>query len=320
MMRLVTILGGSGFVGRYVAQAMAREGWRVRVACRRPNQALFVRVYGPTGQVEPVGANIRDEASLRAVIRGADAVVNCVGILAEAGPNTFDALQSKGAGLAARVAAEEGVTRFVQVSAIGADEGSRSGYARTKGEGERLVAEAMPHASVLRPSLVFGPEDQFFNRFASMARFAPALPLIGGRTRFQPVYVGDVAAAVTAALTAPETPGGVYELGGPQVYTFKELMTLMLEEIRRPRWLAPTPFPVAWLLGLVGEASGMLPFVEPFLTRDQVTLLKRDNVVTPREGVGTLADLGVAPTAVEAIIPRYLERYRRHGQFHEDLA
>ena len=271
MMQLVTIFGGSGFVGRYVAQRMAREGWRVRVACRRPNEALFVRTYGATGQVEPVLANIRHEGSVREVVTGADAVVNCVGILAEAGPNRFDAVQAKGAATLARAAAEAGARGFVQISAIGADPGSRSHYARTKGEGERGVRDAFPRAAILRPSILFGPEDQFFNRFASMARFSPVLPVVGGATRFQPVYVDDVAHAAALAATG-RAPPGVHELGGPDVDTFRELMQTMLGVIRRRKLILGMPFPLARAMGWTFDGVNRLTFgLAPRpLTLDQV--------------------------------------------------
>ena len=314
MMQLATIFGGSGFVGRYVAQRMAQGGWRVRVACRRPNQALFVRTYGPTGQVEPVLANIRHEGSVREVVSGADAVINCVGILAESGANRFDAVQSQGAATVARAAAEAGARTFVQVSAIGADPDSRSDYARTKGEGERLVREAFPQASMLRPSIVFGPEDQFFNRFASMARFSPVLPVVGGSTRFQPVYVDDVAEAATLLATGRAAPG-VYELGGPDVDTFRELMQTMLGVIRRRRLILGVPFPLARAMGWAfdGLNRGTFGFSPRPLTLDQVRNLAHDNVATG-DHPGFEA-LGVAPRSMEAILPEYLWRFRPAGQY-----
>ena len=314
MMQLATIFGGSGFVGRYVARQMARDGWRVRVACRRPNEALFVRTYGPTGQVEPVLANIRDERSVRAVTTGADAVVNCVGILAEAGRNSFDALQSEGAATVARVAAQAGARALVQVSAIGADAGSRSDYARTKGEGEARVREAFPRATVLRPSIVFGPEDQFFNRFAGMARTTPILPVVGASTRFQPVYVDDVARAAMLAATGRAEPG-TYELGGPDVATFRELMQVMLGVIRRRRLVMGVPFPVASLMGATfdGLHRATLGLAPRPLTRDQVRNLAFDNVATG-DHPGFEA-LGLRPRSMEAILPEYLWRFRPAGQY-----
>jgi len=319
MSQLVTIFGGSGFVGRYIARRMAKEGWRVRVAVRRPNEAGFVRTYGVVGQVEPVLANIRDDASVAAAVAGADAVVNCVGILAVDGKNTFESVQADGAARVARTAAEAGVKRFVQISAIGADSESASVYARTKAEGEAAVREALPEAVILRPSIIFGAEDGFFNRFADMARFSPFLPLIGGgKTRFQPVFVGDVAEAALKALESTAARGQLYELGGPTTYTFKELMAYILKTIRRPRLLLPLPFPIAHMMGLMFEMLAVLPFVQPLITRDQVTLLKRDNVVS--EGALGLSDLGIEPETVEAIVPSYLVRYRKGGQFSEPVS
>ena len=244
--------------------------------------------------------------------------MNLVGILFQNGRQRFDAVQAGGAGAIAQLAAEAGVTRLVHVSAIGADPESDSLYARTKGEAEEAVKRFTPSASILRPSIVFGPEDDFFNKFAAMATLAPALPLIGGgRTRFQPVYVDDVADAICEALARPEAEGRTYELGGPRIYTFKELLELMLSETGRKRLLAPLPFPVASMIGAFGEIAGALPFVDPPLTRDQVRLLKNDNVVTDAEGVGTLADLGIAPRTVESVLPSYMVRYRKYGQFAE---
>ncbi len=314
MSGLVTIYGGSGFVGRYIARRMAQAGWRVRVAVRRPNEAIFVRPYGVPGQVEPLLANIRDDASVRAVMRGADAVVNCVGILAPEGPNRFDAVQAEGAARIARIAAETGVARMVQVSAIGADPASRSAYARTKGQGEAAVLAALPGAMVLRPSIVFGPEDQFFNRFAGMARMGPVLPVVGADTRFQPVYVDDVAAAAVRGVLGDAT-GGIYELGGPDVATFRQLMQKMLGIIRRRALIVNVPFPVARLMGggfdVLSAATGGI--VRGPLTLDQVRNLARDNVVAP--GARGLAELGIAPTAMDAILPDYLWRFRPTGQF-----
>ncbi|MEM1345320.1 MAG: complex I NDUFA9 subunit family protein [Pseudomonadota bacterium] len=304
---LCTVVGGSGFVGRYIAQTMAKRGWRVRVACRRPNEALFVRGYGAVGQVEPVQCNIRDDDSTRRVLVGADAAINCVGILFEAGKNTFDTVQAEGAGRIARLAREEGVARMVQLSAIGADAESPAAYGRTKWAGERAVLDAYEDAVVLRPSIVFGPEDQFFNRFAKMARLSPALPVVGASTRFQPVWVQDVAEAAAKALAGEAQPG-IYELGGPQVYTFRELMQLMLATIRRKRVLLDIPFPIARIQARVLQ---LLP--NPLLTLDQVRLLARDNVVGAE--AKSFADLGLQPKAAEAVIESYLYTYRPHGQY-----
>lgn len=315
MTRLVTILGGSGLVGRYVARRMAQAGWRVRVATRRPNEHLQVRTYGTPGQVEPVLCNIRDEASLRAVLHGAEAVVNCVGILTESGKNGFEAVQAKGAATAARVAAAEGVARFVQISAIGADAASDSAYARTKAAGEAAVLAAFPEAVILRPSIIFGPEDQFFNRFAGMARLGPVLPFAGGATRFQPVWVDDVAQA--AALAAQgKVAGGIYELGGPEVLTFRALMERMLAEIRRNRLLYDMPWGLAGLMARGFDLAQQVTrglFTNTLLTQDQIANLKRDNVVS--EGARGFADLGITPTALDAILPTYLWRFRPTGQY-----
>ena len=305
---LVTIIGGSGFVGRHIAQAMARRGWRVRVACRRPNEAMFVKPYGAVGQVEPVQCNIRDEASMRAVIRGSDAVVNCVGLLFDSGRNTMAATQAEGAGRAARIAAEEGARRFVQISAIGADAASPSAYARSKAAGEAAVVAAFPGAVILRPSVVFGQDDGFFNRFAAMAQFIPfVLPLVSAGTKFQPVWVQDVAEAAARAACGEAAPG-VYELGGPSVCTLREACELMLQVTRRQRLILDIPPAIARLQARFLE---LLP--KPPLTRDQVALLGRDNVVSA--GARTLADLGIQPTAAEAVVESYLYAYRPQGQY-----
>lgn len=320
---IVTVFGGSGFIGRYVCQRMAREGWRVRVAVRRPNEALFVRPYGVVGQVEPIQANIRDEASTRRAVSGSSAVVNCVGLLVEAGRQGFEAVHAEGAGRIARVAAEEGAARLVHVSAIGADPESESLYARSKAAGEAAVREAFPGAVILRPSIVFGTEDQFFNRFASMARFSPVLPLVGAGTRFQPVYVGDVAAAAALAASGDVAPG-VYELGGPEVATFRELMERMLAVIRRRRRIVDLPLGVARVQARILDAMQRASFglfTNRLLTVDQVRLLARDNVVSP--GARGFAELGIAPTAMDPILETYLYSYRPHGQFtaiHESAA
>ena len=315
MSKLVTIFGGSGFVGRYIARRMAKEGWRVRVAVRRPNEALFVRPYGVVGQVEPVACNIRDDASVRAVMHGADAVVNCVGILNRSGKNTFDAVQAEGAGRIARIAASEGVANLVHLSAIGADARSDSDYARTKADGEAAVLAAFPNAVILRPSIIFGTEDQFFNRFAGMTRMGPVLPVVGAGTKFQPVYVDDVAqAAVKGALG--EAAPGVYEIGGPEVDTFRGLMGRMLKVIQRRRAVLNVPFFLANIMGFAFDAvqAVTLGLIEnKMITRDQVRNLRRDNVVSP--DARGLADLGITPTAMEAVLPEYLWRYRPSGQY-----
>jgi len=315
MAHLVTVFGGSGFVGRYVAREMAQRGWRVRVAVRRPNEALFVRPYGTPGQVEPILCNIRDDASVAAALAGSDAVVNCVGILAEVGKNSFGLVQHHGAERIAREAARAGIRRFVHLSAIGADSRSPSVYAETKALGEAGVLEHMPRAVILRPSIIFGPEDQFFNRFAGMAMFSPALPLVGPNTRFQPVYVQDVALAAAKAAVGEARPG-IYELGGPEVRTFRELMVEMLAVIRRRRLVIAIPFPIAMVLAGALDLLQALTlglFRNGMITRDQVRNLRRDNVVTP--GIMGLAELGIEPTAMGPVLREYLWRYRPSGQY-----
>lgn len=308
---LITIVGGSGFIGRYIAQRMARRGWRVRVACRRPNEALFVKPYGTVGQVEPVQCNIRDDASTRRVIAGADAVVNCVGIQYPVGRNTFDAAHAKGAARLARLSAEEGVARFVHISAIGADSASESDYARTKAEGEAGVLAARDDAVILRPSVVFGTEDGFFNLFAGLARITPVLPLVGGGTRFQPVWVEDVAEAAARAAEGGVEPG-IFELGGPRVATFRECMELMLATIRRRRLLVDVPFWAARIKAWFLQKATWVG-LKPLLTIDQVRLLQSDNVAG--EGVPGLAEIGIEPTAMEAVLESYLYAYRPYGQY-----
>lgn len=315
MSKLVTIYGGSGFVGRYIARRMAKEGWRVRVAVRRPNEAMFVRPYGAVGQVEPVLCNIRDDASVARAMQGADAVVNCVGILNTAGKNNFDSVQSQGAGRIARLAAVEGVSSLVHISAIGADKTSDSDYQRTKGEGEAAILSAFPGAVILRPSIIFGSEDGFFNRFAAMARMSPILPVFGANTRFQPVHVDDVAQAAVLGATGAAKPG-IYELGGPDVDTFRGLMHRMLTVIQRRRLVLGLPFFVGAIMGGVldmVQAVTLGLFNNGLVTRDQVKNLKRDNVVAP--GAAGFAALGITPTAMDAVLPEYLWRYRPSGQY-----
>jgi NADH dehydrogenase len=314
MSKLVTIFGGSGFVGRYIARRMAKEGWRVRVATRRPNEAMFVKPYGAVGQVEPVFCNIRDDASVDAVMAGADAVVNCVGILAKDGKNTFDSIQAEGAGRVARLAAARGIYRMVHISAIGANAASDSDYARTKAEGEAAVLASMPDAVILRPSIIFGPEDGFFNRFASMTRFGPVLPVVGADTRFQPVYVDDVARAAVAGVLG-QAEAGVYELGGPDVDTFRELMQQMLHVIRRRRLILNIPFPIARLMALGFDVANAASFglIPAQITRDQVRNLANDNIVS--DGARGFAELGIRPTSLEAVLPEYLWRFRPSGQY-----
>jgi NADH dehydrogenase len=307
--RVATVFGGSGFIGRHLIKRLAKTGTVIRVATRHPSSANFLRTNGAVGQIIPIATNINDDASVAAAVRDADIVINLIGILYESGVNTFRGTQGEAPGRIARAAKAAGAQRFVQISAIGADAGSTAEYARSKAAGEQAVLKAFPEATILRPSIVFGPEDGFFNRFAAMARISPVLPLIGGgHTKFQPVYVGDVADAIMKVLENPTTQGKTYELGGPQVYSFKEIMELVLAETRRKRFLVPVPWGVA---EFQGKILGKLP--KPPLTLDQVELLKRDNVVAP--GAATLQDLGISPTAAEVIIPTYLDRFRVGGRF-----
>ncbi|MFP7672475.1 complex I NDUFA9 subunit family protein [Marivita sp. S0852] len=316
MSKLVTIYGGSGFIGRYIARRLAKAGWRIRVAVRRPNEAIFVKPYGVVGQVEPILCNIRDDQSVRAAMQGADAVVNCVGILAEAGKNTFDAVQSEGAARIARIAASEGIETFVHISAIGADADADSAYQRSKAKGEAAILEHMPNATILRPSIVFGAEDAFFNRFAGMTRFGPILPVVGADTRFQPVYVDDVAKAACMALEG-DAEGGIYELGGPEVNTFRELMEQMLTIIRRRRLIMNIPFFMASIMGAVSDLVNKISFslIPSMITRDQVKNLRNDNVVSGQ--VKTFETLGIQPVTLESVLPEYLWRFRPSGQYSE---
>ena len=315
MTKLVTILGGSGFVGRYVARRMAQAGWRVRVATRRPNERLYVRTYGAVGQVEPILCNIRDEASVRAVIDGADAVVNCAGILFERGKNTFAAVQAEGADIVARAAAAAGVAQLVHISAIGASAESASDYQRSKAAGEAAILAAFPGAVILRPSIIFGPEDGFFNRFAAMTRFSPVLPIAHGQTRLQPVYVDDVAAAVAKAAMG-QVPAGTYELGGPDAMRFHDLMAMMLTEIRRRRVIVSMP---GWMAGLTARLLGAAQvltaglYSNTTLTRDQLAALATDNVVS--DGAKGLKALRIEATPMDLILPTYLWRFRPAGQY-----
>lgn len=314
MSKLVTIYGGSGFVGRYIALRMAKEGWRVRVAVRRPNEAIFVKTYGVVGQVEPVLCNVRDDASVASVMQGADAVVNCVGVLAETGKNTFDAVQAEAPERIARLSRAAGIKRMVHVSAIGADMDSESDYARTKAEGEAGVLKHQPDAMILRPSIVFGPEDQFFNRFAGMARLGPVLPVVGANTRFQPVYVDDVAQAAVKGVTGQAK--GLFELGGPVTMNFRELMQLMLSVIRRRRLVINIPFFAARIMAfgfdmLQAVTLGLVK--NGMITRDQVKNLRKDNVVS--EGAKSFDDLGLEPVAMVSVLPEYLWRFRPSGQY-----
>lgn len=322
---LVTVFGGSGFIGRYAARTLVERGWRVRVACRRVGPAIDVRLAGPPGWVDIVQANVRDRASIERALDGADAVVNLVGILFESGKQTFSGEQADGAALVAEVAAEKGITRFIQMSAIGASETSKSPYAQTKAQAEASVRKAVPTATILRPSIVFGAEDGFFNKFAALARSAPVLPAIGGgKTRFQPVYAGNVADAIAAAVdSSGEFEGKTYELGGPGNYTFNELYDVILKVIDLQRFKITLPFFIARPVGyLVGAVWRFVPpfswgfLGEPPMTGAQIELLKDDNVVA--DGALTLRDLGVTELeSVEAIVPRYLWRFRTYGEFHK---
>ncbi|MCA1244811.1 complex I NDUFA9 subunit family protein [Stappia stellulata] len=316
--KLVTVFGGSGFLGRHVVRALARRGYRVRVAVRRPDLAEHVQPLGAVGQIMPVQANLRHRWSVDRAVQGADAVVNLVGILYEAGAQSFDAVQTFGPRAVAEAARADGIDTVVHVSAIGADPESPSVYGRSKAMGEAGVFETVPEAVVFRPSIVFGPEDGFFNRFASMARMSPVLPLVGGgATRFQPVFVGDVAEAVAMAVDGQTERGTIYELGGPEIKTFRECLELMLEVIRRKRLLVTLPFSVARV-----QASVLQLLPNPMLTVDQVELLKSDNVVSEAAIADgrTLDGLGIEARTLMAILPTYLERFREHGQYDANRA
>ena len=310
--RLITVIGGSGFLGRHTVRALARRGYRVRVAVRRPDLAGHLQPLGMVGQIMPVQANLRFPDSLLAACRDASAVINMVGVLYDSGPQTFDALHAAGAAAAARAASAAGAAQFIQISAIGADRDSPSRYARTKAEGEERAAREFAGATIIRPSIVFGPEDKFFNRFAGLARFAPVMPVIGGRTRFQPVFVGDVAEGIARIVDRGLADGRTYEFAGPEALTFRSLLEFTLKTIVRRRLLVPVPFFAA---SLVGSILQFLP--RPQLTADQVELLKSDNVVSEAATIEgrTLAGLGVSPSGIEAIVPAYLYRYRKAGQF-----
>jgi uncharacterized protein YbjT (DUF2867 family) len=305
----VVVLGGSGFIGRYIVKRLAERGDVVAVGGRHAAAAKFLKLKGDVGQVGLFNIAIDDERLLPAFLAGNAAVVNCVGILRESGRQRFDRVHHTAPARLARLAREAGVERLIHISAIGADPRSSSAYARSKAAGEQAVRDAFPTATILRPSIVFGPEDQFFNRFAALAMVSPVLPLIGGGlSRFQPVYVGDVADAAVRCLDDPASAGRTYELGGPKVYTFRALMELLLEEVHRKRLLVDIPFSIA---SLQARLMAILP--NPPLTADQVEMLKRDNVVSA--GALTLATLGITPTALEAILPTYLDRFRRGGWY-----
>lgn len=309
---LVTVFGGTGFVGRHTVRALAKAGWRIRVAVRYPNKGFFLPPMGTVGQIALVKCNVREAEQVAEAVRGADAVINLTGVLVSSGEQSFEAMHVEAAETVAKAAKEAGAKTLVQVSAIGADKDAASKYAASKGEGEERVRAAFPGAAILRPSLVFGAEDAFFNKFASLARLLPALPLIGGgHTRFQPVFVGDLAAAIARCAGDATLGGKTYELGGPAIYTFKELMQVVLRETGRRRLLVPVPFALATLKAFFLQ---FLPGA--LLTPDQVTLLKSDNVVTGDDG---LAAFGIVPASVEAEVPAYLWRFRAKGQY-EDVA
>ncbi len=314
MSRLVTIYGGSGFVGRYIARRLAQEGWRIRIACRRPNEALFIRPYGAVGQIEPVLCNIRNEASVRAAMLGADAVVNCVGILAHQGRNTFDGVHLTGAGGVASTASALGVKRLVHLSAMSAGAGAHSAYARSKAAGEAAVLAAYPEAIILRPSVIFGPEDGFFNKFARMSVMSPVLAIAGGETKFQPVYVDDVARAAVIGVNG--TTPGIYELGGPDVATLCVLMQDMLTVIDRKRPIVNLPGFVAGTIAALADTAQTLSlglFSNTLLTRDQLRSLRTDIITPP--GAQDFATLGITPTPMSAILAEYLWRFRPNGQY-----
>jgi NADH dehydrogenase len=325
--RLVTVFGGAGFVGRHVVRALARHGWRIRVASRRPDLAFHLQPLGRVGQIHAVQANLRYPASVARALHDVDAVVNLVGIMHQNGAQRFDAVHAFGARAVAKATKEAGISRLVHISAIGADPESTSVYARTKAQGEAFVCETVPEAVILRPAVVFGPEDDFFNRFAAMARLLPALPLIGGGgTKFQPVFVGDVAETVALALDGKVSAGAPYELGGPEVASLREIMQFVLAVTERKRLLVPLPFPLARLMAQGTEIAKMLSlglFPDLFaITRDQVELLRHDVTVSPRaiEDGRTLQALGIMPEAFETFVPTYLYRYRKTGQFSDQRA
>jgi NADH dehydrogenase len=309
---LITIFGGSGFLGRHLVRALARRHYRIRIACRRPDLTGHLQPLGRVGQIHAVQANVRNAGSVEAAARGASTVINLVGILFERGQQRFNAVQDQGAARVAQAATAQGA-RMIQVSAIGADENSASLYARSKALGEKAVFAASPDAVIVRPSVVFGPEDDFFNKFGAMARMLPALPLVGGgETKFQPVFAGDVAEAIAQIVEGKAKPGTIFEIGGAEVLTFKEILEYVLKVTERRRLLVPVPFALAKL-----KAAFLQLMPKPLLTPDQVELLKSDNVVSAQakaEG-RTLAAFGVEPTAIESIEPTYLWRFRKTGQF-----
>ncbi|WP_265502094.1 complex I NDUFA9 subunit family protein [Paracoccus beibuensis] len=314
MAKLVTIFGGSGFVGRQVARLMAKEGWRVRIAVRRPDEALFTRTYGVVGQVMPVMCNIRDELSVRAALSGADAAVNCVNILTPRGKSTFKTVFEDGAENIARLSAEMGVTRLVHISGLGIDVNSASAYIASKSRGEAAVLQHRPDAVILRPSVIFGPGDNFYNRLAGMTRLGPIMPILGARTRMQPVHVEDVASAAAMGADGSAAPG-IYELGGPDVLTMRQIVDQVLHATNRRKIVVGVPFSVASFgsraLGVVQTLTGGL-FTNP-ISSDQLALLRRDNVVA--SGARGFDDLGIQPIATGAVLDSYLWRFRKSGQY-----
>ncbi|MBB3562045.1 NADH dehydrogenase [Rhizobium sp. BK512] len=311
---LVTVFGGSGFIGRHVVRALAKRGYRIRVAVRRPDLAGFLQPLGNVGQISFVQANLRYRNSIDRAVEGADHVINCVGILHESGRNTFDAVQEFGGRAVAEAARNAGAT-LTHLSAIGANSGSQSSYGRTKGRAEAAILSIKPDAVIFRPSVVFGPEDSFFNKFADMARMFPVLPLVGGgKTKFQPVYVEDVAEAVARAVDGKVETGKIYELGGPEVLTFRECLETMLKVTVRKNPLVSLPFGIA---SMIGSIASLVPFIAPPITPDQVKLLKHDNVVSKEaEAEGrTLKGLGIKPTMATSVLDSYLVHYRPHGQY-----
>ncbi|MGD0104574.1 MAG: complex I NDUFA9 subunit family protein [Rhodopila sp.] len=304
--RVATVFGGSGFIGRYVVNRLAQQGYVVRVPSRDPEGALFLKPMGAVGQIVPLYASVTNEATVRRAVEGAEVVVNLVGLLADSATATFEAVHAEGAERIARLSAAAGVSRLVQISAIGADPASPSRYGSTKGKAEQAVLAAFPAATILRPSLVFGLEDKFFNRFAEIARLSPIMPVIAGDTKMQPVFVGDVADAVMAALALPGAQGKVFELGGPRVWTFREILAYILKATRRNRRLLDIPMAIARL-----QASIMQHLPGKPLTPDQLLMLARDNIVS--EGALGLTDLRITPTPVELVVPQYLSRYMPGG-------
>jgi len=317
MQGLVTVFGGSGFIGAQVVRALAKRGLRVRIAVRRPGVAYRARTLGDVGQIELVQANLRNPASIDRALDGAEACINLVGILYESGRQKFQTLHAQGSEDVAAAAQARGITQFVQMSGLGADPDSKAQYARTKGLGEAAVRALIPTAVIVRPSVVFGVDDSLFNRFAALASILPVIPLPGGgTTRFQPVFVGDLATAIVNALTDPRAAGQTYEIGGPKIYTYRELMQLTLAEIHKSRLLLPLPWPMAQLIGALSEIPTKFLPIAPVLTVDQVKMLKADAI--PHAGMPGLEALGVpAPVAAEAVLPSYLYRFRKGGQFAE---